>query len=221
MATTIGDLDEVRTPAVRWLPAVDPRSVSRDDPHGWYQHALAVESASAAKQVIRLADCHLSPSERDAARTLTPDPAVRNEVDADVVSAMTWSVLAKSDQRVVTHAGILYRVIRVGDVRVPVGGLSRVMTLPEARGRGYARAVVASAAAFVGMWLWAPFALVLCAPECTAFYQALGWRTTNAPIACEQSGRQPALLNRVAMVLPCQGDAAWPAGPIDLCGPRW
>ena len=217
MATTIGEPDEIRASPVTWLAAVAPTAASRDDPRGWYQHALAVDSASDANHVIRLAAAHLSASEREATRTLAPDPAIPSQPDADVVSAMTWSVLAKPDQRVVTHTGILYRVIRVGDVRVPVGGLSKVMTLPEARGRGYARAVVSSAAAFVGVWLWAPFAVVLCAPECAPFYQALGWRETNAPISCEQQ----ALLNRVAMVLPCQGEADWPGGPIDLCGPPW
>ena len=211
MATTIGEPDEIRASPVPWLAAVAPTAASRDDPRGWYQHALAVDSASDANHVIRLAAAHLSASEREATRSLTPDPPVPSG------PAMTWSVLAKPDQRVVAHTGILYRVIRVGDVWVPVGGLSNVMTLPEARGRGYARAVVSSAAAFVGVWLWAPFAVVLCAPECAAFYQALGWRETNAPISCEQQ----ALLNRVAMVLPCQGEADWPSGPIDLCGAPW
>lgn len=221
MATTIGDASEARTPPLKWLAGLDPRLVPRDDPHGWYRRALAVDSASAAKDVIRLADGHLSTSEREGIRTLTPHPSVPSGAQPDVVFPMTWSVLAKPDQRVVTQTGILYRVIRVGDLRVPVGGLSSVRTHPEARGRGYARAVVSSAAAFVGVWLWAPFALVLCSPECTPFYQALGWRKTNASISYQQPGGQCALANRVAMVLPCQGEAEWPSGPIDLGGAPW
>jgi GNAT superfamily N-acetyltransferase len=217
MAMTVG----VPALPLRWVAARDPSSVSRDDPGGWYRHALAVDSASSGKHVIRLAVSHLSASERDALRTLTPDGEIRSEADADVASAMTWSVMAKPDQRVVSQTGILYRVIRVGDVLLPVGGLSNVMTLPETRGRGYARAVVASATAFVGVWLWAPFAVVLCAADATGFYERLGWRKVNERVSCKRSGGQQALTNRLAMVLPCQGEAEWPSGPIDLCGAPW
>ena len=66
----------------------------------------------------------------------------------------------KTDRRVVAHAGVLYRVITVGDLRVPVGGMVGVMTLLASRGRGYARAALDMATAFVGSQLWARFALV-------------------------------------------------------------
>jgi GNAT superfamily N-acetyltransferase len=217
MATTIG----VPAAQLRWVSALDPTSVSRDDPAGWYRRALAVDSASSGNYVIRLAVCHLSASERDAIRTLTPDGEVPSAADAEAASAMTWSVMAKPDQRVVSQTGILYRVIRVGDVLLPVGGLSSVMTLPGERGRGYARAVVASATAFVGVWLWASFAMVLCTADATHFYERLGWRKVNERISCERSGGQQALTNRLAMVIPCQGEAEWPSGPIDLCGAPW
>lgn len=206
---------------LRWQPALDPTSGSWNDPAGWYRRALAVDSASSGKQVIRLAVSNLSDNERDAIRTLTPGGVVRSETDADLLSPPTWSVMAKSDQRVVSQAGILYRVICVGGVLLPVGGLSNVMTLPEARGRGYARAVVASAIAFVGVWLWAPFAMVLCAAASTGFYERLGWRKVDQGIVYERSGGQQALTNQLAMIQPCQGEAEWPVGPIDLCGAPW
>lgn len=129
--------------------------------------------------------------------------------------------MAKPDQRVVSHTGILYRVIRVGNVLLPIGGLSAARTSPEARGRGYASAVVASATAFVGVWLWAPFAFVLCPTDARTFYEHLGWRMVNEPIWCARSGRQQPLFGQSAMVLPCQSGAEWPSGPIDLCGAPW
>ena len=214
---------ELPTAPLKWAPGLDPTRVSWNDPAGWYRLALAVDSASSAKHVIRLAVCHLSATERDAIRTLTPhhEPRTKPEADPDFMSPMMWSVMAKPDQSVVSQTGILYRVIRVGDVLVPVGGLSTVMTLAEARGRGYGRAVLASAMAFVGVWLWAPFALVLCAADASGFYEHLGWRTVNEPVSCSGFGGQQALTDRLAMVLPCQGQAEWPGGPIDLCGAPW
>jgi hypothetical protein len=217
MAATIAN----PTPQLRWMPAIDPTSVSRNDPSGWYRRALAVDSVSSAKHVIRLAVSNLSDSERDAIRTLKSDGAVRSIADAEIASPPMWSVMAKPDQHVVSQTGILYRVIRVGDVLLPVGGLSNVMTVAQTRGHGYARAVVASATAFVGVWLWAPFALVLCVADSTGFYDRLGWRKVNEPISCNGPGGYQALTDHLAMVLPCQGEAEWPRGPIDLCGAPW
>src|SRR5579859_5728689 len=161
MTTAIG----LPAAQVRWVPGIDPTSVSRHDRTNWYGRALAVDSASSAKHVIRLAVSQLSATERDAIRGLMPGCERQTEANAGSSSPMMWSVLAEPDQHVVSHMGILYRVIRVGDVMVPVGALSTVTTVAAARGRGYARAVVASATAFVGVWLWAPFAMVLCAAD--------------------------------------------------------
>jgi hypothetical protein len=211
----------VPTAPLAWAPGLDPASLSRNDPEGWYRRALAVDSASAAKQVLRLSVSHLSATERNAIHALVPDDECHSEVASDLVSPMMWSVMAKPEQQVVCQMGILYRVIRVGDVLIPVGGLSAVMTSPDARGRGYARAVVASATAFVGVWLWAPFALVLCAADAASFYEHLGWRKIDEPMSGNGTGGQHVLTDRVAMVLACQGATDWPSGPIDLCGAPW
>jgi hypothetical protein len=95
------------------------------------------------------------------------------------------------------------------------------MTQSNWRGRGYARAALARATAFVAIWLWAPFALTICPRQDTRFYELLGWRVAEAPIWCEQPGGRVKLEAEVAVVLPCQGEAAWPSGMIDLCGPPW
>jgi nodulation protein A (NodA) len=217
MSTPIG----LPTAQLRWAPGLDPLSVPRNDPDGWYSRALAVDSTSSAKRVTRLAVSHLSATERDAIHALTPDHERRTDADGGFLSPMMWSVMAKPDQHVISQTGILYRVIRVGDVRIPVGGLSLVITSAELRGRGYARAVVASATAFVGICLWAPFALVLCTADATSFYEHLGWRKIDERISYNEPGGQQVLTNRVAMVLACQGETDWPSGPIDLCGAPW
>ena len=48
-----------------------------------------------------------------------------------------WVVLVKSAGCVVSHAGVLQRVVLVGDQGVHVGGIGGVMTLPEWRRRGW------------------------------------------------------------------------------------
>jgi len=229
MATTTSELGDHPIPPVGWLTAVPPTAACKSDPQGWYQHALAVDTANAGTHVLRLAVANLSPAEREAVRALSPIPpvevgaraALALAADQDPSEAITWSVIAKADEQVVSSAGILYRVIQVGDLRVAVGGMSGVMTLPEWRGRGYARAVVASVAAFVGVMLWAPFVLAICPPQSAAFYERIGWRTVDAPIWCEQPTGRRQLVHLVAVVLPSQGAAVWPSGPIDLCGAPW
>lgn len=118
-------LVEVPAAQLRWAPGLDPTSVPRNDRANWFGRALAVDSASPAKYVVRLAACHLSATEREAVRILTPDQDGNTEANASSVSPMMWSVMAKPGQSVVSQTGILYRVIRVG-------GLTdrRAMVLP-------------------------------------------------------------------------------------------
>lgn len=73
----------------------------------------------------------------------------------------------------------------------------------------------------VAMQLWAPFAVVICPREDTAFYEHVGWQLPEASIQCEQPGGRVTLEGEVALSLPCQGVDAWPSGPIDLLGEPW
>ncbi|MDQ3809049.1 MAG: GNAT family N-acetyltransferase [Chloroflexota bacterium] len=194
------------------------------DPRGWYQHALASEAAQSKINVLRVPVAHLSAGERADMDILT----CRSGSESDHAplalaesSSAKWSVMVKAGERVVAHTGIVYRVIFVGDLRVAVGGITSVMTLPEFRGRGYAGAVLSSAAAFAGVWLWAPFLMVLCEREYAAFYEALGWNVLQVPISFEHTAGHAELEDRVAVVLACQGDRQWPTGAIDLRGPVW
>jgi GNAT superfamily N-acetyltransferase len=136
-------------------------------------------------------------------------------------SPADWAVMVKVDRHVVTYMGILYRVIRVGETRMVVGGFTQVITLEDWRGRGYARASLESASDFVRTMLAAPFALVICPPVATTFYEHLGWQVHDAPITAELSGRSTIMHGQVAATLHCQPGAVWPTGPIDLCGAPW
>ena len=119
-------------------------------------------------------------------------------------SPAAWAVIVKVDRHVVAHMGILYRVIRVDETRMAVGGFTQVMTRQNWQGRGYARASLESASEFVRVWLAAPFALVICPAGDAAFYQRLGWQVHDAPITAEQSGRSTIMHDQVAATLACQ-----------------
>jgi aminoglycoside 2'-N-acetyltransferase I len=131
-----------------------------------------------------------------------------------------WAVLVKSGGRVVSHAGILLRVVQVGDKRVPVGGIGGVTTLPEWRRRGCATATLTKAAEFIGGTLGLEFAMVLCTEPLVPFYCMRGWQAVEGPIVCVQPQGRLALSQAVAMVLPLRS-TAWPKGTIDLCGAPW
>jgi GNAT superfamily N-acetyltransferase len=179
---------------------------------------------------MHLAEANLSSDERTETQTFTRHTLERHAgrlrpfaLPADSYSwtPPAWSALVKADQHVVSHAGIIYRVIQVGQVRVPVGGIGGVMTMPEWRSRGYARAVLAAATAFVATQLWAPFVVVLSPRADAAFYEHLGWSVAEAPVWCEQPGGRVALIGEVALFKACHGEAEWPTGPIDLAGTPW
>lgn len=213
----------------QWMPGV-PTSEVNDDRRGWVQRALAVDAAPAAVNVSQFAVENLSPDERRQTQAFTRhalDHTVGTvrpfALPADTYSwtAPSWSALIKSGQRVIGHAGIIYRVIQAGQLRVPVAGIGGVMTLPDWRRRGYARAMLAKATAFAALQLWAPFAVVICPKEDSGFYQHLGWRVADAPIWCEQPNGQVRLQDEIALYLACQGDAEWPSGSIDLGGTPW
>ena len=231
MALSADDADAIATPMPRWLPAVSTSREEQDNPHGWYQQALTAERQTAAGiKVQQLAAENLSPEERRQTNAFTRHTLERSldrirplSLPADTYSWMapSWSAMVKQDARVVTHVGIVYRVIRVGSIRVAVGGIGGVMTLAEWRGRGYSRAALAAATAFVGAQLWAPFALTICPREDVGFYDHLGWSVAEAGIECEQPDGKVMLKDEVAVFLPCQGQAAWPTGTIDLLGLPW
>jgi hypothetical protein len=96
-----------------------------------------------------------------------------------------------------------------------------VTTAEPFRERGYARAVIDSSVAFIGMWLWAPFAVIVRPPTEAAFYQKLGFKRSEARLSSREYAEQDRLTSSVVLTLTCQGDMTWPDEAIDLCGPPW
>ena len=229
--TPVPEANGIPPSATRWLPAASTSREALADRQGWYQRRLAAQlRTTPGTAVVHLAVENLSPAERQETSMFTRH-TLRRSVDrvrplalrADTYTWIgpTWSAMVKQDARVVTHVGILYRVVQVGALRVPVGGIGGVMTLSEWRGRGYARTALAGATAFVGTQLWAPFALIICPSAELGFYEHLGWSVAEGAVRCEQPDGHVTLPDECAVVLPCQGDAVWPAGSIDLLGLPW
>jgi hypothetical protein len=196
---------------VTWLPGIPV--AEQHATAGWFQRAKAAEEATFRTQVMRLASRRLSALERAETLDLTRDCADRTEPD--------WSVIVKRDAHVVSYAGISHRVVQVGDLRVPIGGISAVTTKVDWRGRGYAQAILANAAAFIAMTLWAPFAVVICPEEDASFYLRLGWQAVGGRIWCDMGQGRSQLSQATALSLPVQGHAEWPTGDLDLCGKPW
>ena len=163
----------------------------------------------------------LSQAEQDALASL------REEIDFGTPpytwtpnEARPWRFLVWQDDRLVTHVGVLDRTIQVGGRPLHVAGVYAVMTRPADRGRGYASAALERAAAFMRDELpAAEHGLLVCIDERIRFYERLGWRRIEAPVAFEQpDGRRVNEIN--TMVLPLRGKA-WPSGDVDLRGLPW
>jgi GNAT superfamily N-acetyltransferase len=130
-----------------------------------------------------------------------------------------WRVLVWVGDELASHVGILEREVRAGDRSVRVGGLYTVMTAPEWRGKGLAGQALRAAADFMRDRLGAEFGLLLCRDALLPFYRSHGWRLVEDSVVFDQpAGKTVSALN--ALYLPL-GEADWPAGTLDFCGPPW
>jgi GNAT superfamily N-acetyltransferase len=196
--------------AVAWRPGAQLSAEAVIDPGGWFQRARRAEQ-HIRPRVVHLPADRLSVAERS-------DIAVLRGGRAPTQTPPTWSVMVKAGSHVVAHADIGYRVIQIGQARMPVGAISQVAIGEAYRGRGYGRSILASTVSFVGVWLWAPFAVVICPRADASFYTHLGWsiRDTSAP-----PGDLSNSADLVVVSIRCQDAAAWPTGALDLGGPPW
>ena len=118
-----------------------------------------------------------------------------------------------------SHAGILKHTVTVNAVEVSVAGLGGVVTVPEARGRGFARQVVQQAMSFAESEWTVSAGLLFCRPPMVPYYQALGWEIVESAAIIEQpNGKITSPLP--VMVLPFN-EIHWPAGVVELQSLPW
>lgn len=119
----------------------------------------------------------------------------------------------------VTHAGAYRHSLSHGGRTIVLGGLNGVITVPEARGKGYGGQVVAAAEDHMRRDMACDFGMLFCHPELVPFYGPRGWRAIDGPVTIDQpDGPRPS--PHVVMVLPFRDDD-WPEGPVDLGSYPW
>lgn len=132
-----------------------------------------------------------------------------------------WGVFILDDANaLVSYAGLLIRKARLNGQAVAIGGIGGVMTSPEARRRGHARAAIQLALEFFRDSGDVDFGLLVCEPRLLAYYGTLGWTEFKGNTVVRQHGvPAPFTFNHV---MTCAVRAT-PSheGTIDLEGPPW
>lgn len=122
------------------------------------------------------------------------------------------------DERPVSHVGLLFHPLDLGDRKVLVAGISSVITLPDARGNGYARQLM-NAAVKEMRDRSADFGALFCSEKLRPFYASQGWQLSVHPVIVAQSTGKISSPIQI-MILPLS-DATWPDGPVDLQSEPW
>lgn len=169
-------------------------------------------------------DYLLTSTEREAINELSgavyppgavPDWGSWAEWAPQTVRAMLWE-----DRRVVCHVGALVRDALIDGRAVRVGGIGGVMTAPELRKRGFARAALAAMRTYLVDDQRTSFSLLFCADNLHGFYSKLGWRLFADLPFVEHGGVAMEFTLNPAMVQDGIGVAP-DAGRLDLRGPPW
>jgi len=130
-----------------------------------------------------------------------------------------WHVMVREGAELVSCLKIMGRVGSVGGQPLRMAGIGDVMTAPEQRGKGYARAAMRAAVEFVCQRLGTEFGVLMCKPALVPFYSRFGWEVVPEPLRFEQAwGKE--VSPEVTMVKLC-GERRWPDGEIDLHGLPW
>jgi predicted N-acetyltransferase YhbS len=130
---------------------------------------------------------------------------------------------ASLDGRLVGSVRRLPRTVGAACGALVVAGIANVCSSPAARGRGAAKACMQAAQDGIASGWQADFGLLFCRGRVADFYSKLGWNdVTNPFIVTGPDGTKAPLPQRRAMIFAGRRRLAdWPAGAIDLNGPRW
>ncbi len=130
-----------------------------------------------------------------------------------------WHFVGYVNGEPVCHAGTITHTVTVGGRPVRVGGFGAVVTLPPARGKGYARRTLRTAIDFLRDDLKVAFCLLFCIDRMVPFYEKMGWKKVPDTVIVEQpQGKIPYPMNVMTLAL---GEEAWPEGVVELTSLPW
>ena len=133
----------------------------------------------------------------------------------ETIRAMAWQ-----EGRMVCHVGALIRAATMDGSAVKVGGVGEVMTAPDARRLGHAKAALAAMGRHLIEVRQVSFLMLFCAPALYGFYGSLGWRRFTGKLLIGQRGTSIEFPLEPPMVQ--NGTETMPAGGVlDLRGPPW
>lgn len=123
------------------------------------------------------------------------------------------------DGQPVSHVGVLRHDVHSGGRGVRVAGLGTVITVPEARGRGYASQLIQHAIHLAREEWSSSASLLFCLPRMVSYYERLGWHVIEQPVQIDQAlGRIQAPVP--VMVYPAEA-AALLGTPLILESQPW
>ena len=154
-------------------------------------------------------------------RCFPPDVEIFSQTRAWHGCAPAWSVVLRDGEVIAAHVGIVDRTILAGGERVRVAGVQNVYSLPEYRGAGLGRRVLAAAMVEAGR-LGMDGGLLFCTHRLERYYAADGWQTVPVrSVTRVEDGRDLPLPGKnITMYLPLARPAL-PGLDIHLQGNDW
>lgn len=130
-----------------------------------------------------------------------------------------WRFLVRIEDNPIVHIAVLRRTVTVGRRAITVGGMTRLITVPQQRNQGLATLALEHAARFITDELGLAFGMGFCVDHLIAFYRQHGWHAVHDQVTIDQptgERRSPC----TCVVLPC-GVEQWPSGEVDIHGLPW
>lgn len=97
----------------------------------------------------------------------------------------------------VGHLGLIREQISVEGVPFDIAGVGDVVTIPEMRGKGIARKLMAQATAFFFEEWKVDLGVLFCFERLVPYYQSLGWEIFHSPVYVLQPSGQIRFPNQV------------------------
>jgi GNAT superfamily N-acetyltransferase len=151
-----------------------------------------------------------------------PDREVFSQTRAWHGTLPDWTIVIQEGDEVVAHVGIVERTIRADHMSLRVAGVQNVFVLPDRRGEGLCRQVMAAAMAEARRRRL-QFGLLFCTPNLTAIYSNQDWRQLGRRriLRIDDEGREvPIPEKNLGMFYPLTRDD-FPGGEIHLQGNDW